>query len=174
MAGVSATVNGVAAPLYSIAPGQITLQVPYETALGTAVLAIDNNGHIAWYEFPVATAAPGIFATSTRQLTPAATASAGRTITAFITGEGDVTPTLATGATPARSTTLARLPRPRLPVVVTVGGQQASVRFTGITSGTAGVSQVNFTVPDGIAPGPQAVVVSVGGVPSLPVTLTIQ
>jgi len=29
-AGVSATVNGVAAPLYYVSPGQINLQVPYE------------------------------------------------------------------------------------------------------------------------------------------------
>ncbi|HXJ42190.1 MAG TPA: hypothetical protein VNH18_23125, partial [Bryobacteraceae bacterium] len=122
----------------------------------------------------VATTAPGIFASSSRQLVPSATASPGQTITTFITGEGDVTPTLATGDTPSKGTAFARLPRPRLPVVVTVGGIQASVRFTGITPGIAGVTQINFTVPDGIPAGVQPVVISVGGVPAPPVNVTIQ
>ena len=174
LAGVSATVNGVAAPLYAVAPDRVDIQVPYETALGTAVLAINNNGQLTWQEFPVATVAPGIFATSNRFLTPVSIASSGQTITAYITGDGDVTPTLTTGDTPAQGTSVARLPRPRLPVAVAVGGVQAVVRFIGITPGTAGVTQINVTVPDGIAPGIQPVVVSVGGVNSPFVNLTVQ
>src|SRR5262249_27627458 len=61
MSGVSATVNGVSAPLYFISPGQINLQIPYETGAGTAVLAINNNGQVATFAFPVAVAAPGLF-----------------------------------------------------------------------------------------------------------------
>ena len=172
--GVSVTVNGVSAPLYSVAPDRLEIQVPYETALGTAVLAVNRNGQIAWQEFPVATTAPGIFATSSRFLTPTAVASPGQTLSAYITGDGDVSPTLATGDTPAQGTIVTRLPRPRLPVSVTVGGIQAFVRFIGITPGVAGVTQLNFTVPDSVPPGTQPVVVSVGGVNSPPVNLQVQ
>jgi len=59
-------------------------------------------------------------------------------------------------------------------VSVTVGGIQAFVRFVGITPGVAGVTQLNFTVPDSVPPGTQPVVVSVGGVNSPPVNLQVQ
>jgi hypothetical protein len=77
LAGVSATVNGIAAPLISVAPDSIVFQVPYETAPGSAVLAINNNGTIAWQEFPVAIAAPGIFASQTSHLLPVSSAVPG-------------------------------------------------------------------------------------------------
>ena len=85
-----------------------------------------------------------------------------------------MTPTLTTGDTPAQGTSVTRLPRPRLPVSVTVAGVQAVVRFIGITPGTAGVTQINFTVPAALAPGVLPVVVSVGGVASPFVNLTVQ
>ena len=47
MAGVSATVNGIAAPLYYVSPLQLNIQIPYETATGTALLAVSNNGQVA-------------------------------------------------------------------------------------------------------------------------------
>src|SRR5579875_2698258 len=58
LGGVSATVNGITAPLYSIAPDTVAIQIPYETGLGDAVLGINNNGRIASYLFPVQAAAP--------------------------------------------------------------------------------------------------------------------
>ena len=47
MDGVAATVNGEAAPLYYVSPGQFNIQIPYETAIGTATLEIDNNGQVS-------------------------------------------------------------------------------------------------------------------------------
>lgn len=44
LAGVSASVNGVPAPLYFVSTGQINIQVPYETGAGNAVLGVNNNG----------------------------------------------------------------------------------------------------------------------------------
>jgi uncharacterized protein (TIGR03437 family) len=45
MAGVGAAVNGVAAPLYYVFPGQLNLQIPYETAVnGTATLQSTTTG----------------------------------------------------------------------------------------------------------------------------------
>ena len=173
--GVSATVNGIAAPLYSVDLAQVNIQVPYETPPGTAVLAINNNGRIAWQEFPVAIAAPGIFATADGFLAPGSSAQAGDTIALYCTGAGDLTPSVATGngSGPGQTVTLSQIPHPRLPVTVTVGGTQAPVLFRGSPQGTAGITQVNFTIPPGTPGGVQPVVVTVGGLSSPPVNLTI-
>jgi len=60
---VSVKVNGVAAPLYYVSPGQINFQVPWATpTTGTVNVAVLFNGgssNIA--AVPVATAAPGLF-----------------------------------------------------------------------------------------------------------------
>jgi uncharacterized protein (TIGR03437 family) len=168
LAGVSATVNGVTAPLYFVSPGQINLQIPYEAGAGPAVLGIDNNGKVTAFPIRIAAAAPGIFADSSRNLVPSASAYPGQIITMFITGDGDVTPTLATGATP-----LSKYPKPRLPLSVTVGGVPATLWFYGIPRGLSGVTQINFEVPQDAPPGPQPVVVTVGGAVGQSVTLNV-
>ena len=164
LAGVSATVNGITAPLYSVAPGLITLQIPYETPAGLAVLGIDNGGQIASYLLPVAISAPGFFTTRGNLLTPTATARPSQVVTAFITGEGDITPFLATGASPANSTSTGNLPVPRLPITVTVAGLRAAIQFAGIAPGLVGVTQINFTIPANAPLGVQTVAVSLGGI----------
>jgi uncharacterized protein (TIGR03437 family) len=164
IAGVSATVNGVSAPLYYVSPGQINVQVPYETGTGLAILGVNNNGQVASFPFTVAPAAPGLFTAPDGTISPSGTARQGQTAVAFITGDGDTTTFLITGASPPSGTTTARLPRPRLPVTVTVGGLAATVSFAGTPIGLTGVSQVNFTVPAATPLGLQPVVISVGGV----------
>src|SRR6202035_2041484 len=61
MSGVSATINGVSAPLYSISPSLLNIQIPYEIGAGPAVLGVNNNGKVSSYLFQVAPSAPGIF-----------------------------------------------------------------------------------------------------------------
>jgi len=174
LAGVSATVNGVSAPLYFVSPGQIDLQIPYETGLGAAILAINNLGLVAYFPVQVAVAAPGIFNVfydaSTKQYNAAAPGDA---VEMFITGDGDVAPSLATGATPPATTAIANLPAPRQPLSLAVGGVAVTPLFVGIPSGLAGVTQIDFTVPAALPAGPQPVVVTVGGVASPAVNLKI-
>ncbi len=175
MGTVSATVNGVSAPLDFISPGQFNIQIPYETGAGTAVLGLNNNGKVASFTFPVQAAAPGLwphFLNLSGQVTT--TAKTGDILVTFVTGEGDVVPALADGATPAPATAAKDLPAPRLPLTVTVGGVPATVQFAGIPSGVAGVTQINFTVPAKAPSGPQPVVVTVGTVSSTQVSLTVQ
>ena len=173
LAGVSPTVNGVSAPLYYVSPGQINVQVPYETGSGLAVLGVNNNGQVASFPFPVAPATPGLFTAADGSLTPSATARQGQTATAYITGDGDTTTFLITGASPPSGTTTAKLPRPKLPVTVTVGGLAATVSFAGVPIGLVGISQVNFTVPAAAPLGVQPAVVSVGGVKTQTGRLTV-
>jgi uncharacterized protein (TIGR03437 family) len=171
--GVTATVNGVSAPLYFVSPGQINVQVPYEAGAGLALLGVNNNGQVASFPFTVAAAAPGLFTAADGSLVPSSTAKRGQTAVAFITGDGDTNTFLITGASPPAGTATAKLPRPRLAVTATVGGVAATVSFAGTPPGLAGVSQVNFTIPTTAALGVQPVVISVGGVKSQTGHLTV-
>jgi uncharacterized protein (TIGR03437 family) len=164
-AGVSATVNGIAAPVVFVSPTQLNIQIPYEAATGPAVVGVNNNGQIAGYQFNITPSAPGIFATPQPKLT------AGGTATIYLTGAGEVATLIATGSWPASATSL---PKPSLPLSVTVGGVPAFLQSYGLTSGYLGMTQVSFTVPASLTPGTYPVVVTVGGVSSPSVSLTVQ
>jgi uncharacterized protein (TIGR03437 family) len=171
--GTSATVNGVPAPMYFVSPGQINAQIPYETGAGPAVLGVNNNGQVAFFPFTVSPSGPGIFTDVKGALVPSSTAKRGDTLLAFITGEGQVFSTLASGATPFAGTPLSLLPAPTFRVAVTVGGVPAQIAFAGIPSGLVGATQINFIVPGEAPTGVQLVVVTIGGVASSPATVTI-
>jgi uncharacterized protein (TIGR03437 family) len=172
LGGVSATVNGVSAPLYYVSPSQVNVQIPYEAGIGPAVLGVNNGGQVANFPFNVAPSAPGIFTAADGSLTPAAV-RLGATVTAYMTGDGDTTTFLITGTGPAVGTSNSRLPRPKLPVTVTLGGVNAAVTFAGTPVGMAGISQVNFTVPTTAPVGAQSVIITVGGVRSQTARLTV-
>jgi uncharacterized protein (TIGR03437 family) len=175
ISGVSATINGTAAPLLYVSSAQINLQVPYEVGSGPAVLSIDNNGQIAGFAFNIAPSAPGVFADSNGNLVPAATASQGGVIALYATGIGELQNSLiASGQTPASDTPLFELPMAALPLSVSVGGAPAFIQYAAISPGLVGTLQVNFTVPGSIPPGKQPVVITVGGVSSPPVYITVQ
>jgi uncharacterized protein (TIGR03437 family) len=172
--GVAVLVNGIAAPLYYVSPSQLNVQIPYETAANnSAVLSVNNNGHVTTQSFQVAAAAPGIFTSSNGALVPTPSAAIGQEIALYVTGVGAVLPAISDGAAPAASTALADLPRPAQPTTVTIGPAQASIDFIGIPAGLVGVTQINVQVPNGISSGVQPVVVTVGGVASAPATVTI-
>ncbi len=171
--GVSATINGVAAPLYYVSPTQLNIQIPYEIGSGPAILGVTNSGSVAYFAFSVASSGPGIFTDANQALVPISTAKRGDTLLAFLTGEGEVSPTISTGATPFSATPLGLLPQPVAGLSATVGGVAAQVAFAGVPSGLAGVTQVNFVVPNAIALGPQPVVITVGGIASSPATINV-
>jgi len=174
LAGSSAKINGVPAPYYYASNGQLNIQIPYETAPGLAVLTVTGvYGQTFNYSFNVQPSAPGIFTGPGNTAVPFASGSRGGTYTLFITGEGQVTPALATGGTPDPSTPYTNLPHPVLPVSMTIGGENTPIAFIGIPSGLAGVTQVNFTVPRDAPLGTQPVVVTVGNVASPPVNFTV-
>jgi uncharacterized protein (TIGR03437 family) len=171
---MTVTVNGVVAPLYYSSPGQLNLQIPFTTPAGTnATLTVNNYGQTASVQIPISMAAPGIFADQNNALVPLASASVGQTIPLFLTGGGGVSPALSTGATPSSHTGLSALPRLQQNVAVTVGGVSAPIQFSGVAPGLVAVVQINFQVPNGVPPGPQPVVVTVGDASSPPVTLNV-
>jgi uncharacterized protein (TIGR03437 family) len=174
LGGVSATVNGIAAPLLYVSPTQLNIQIPYETAIGTALLAVSNNGLVATNSFTVSASAPGLFTQNQSGTGPiAATSSGGRgqQFALYVTGAGEVSPPIANGVVPTGS----QVPAPLLPVSVTVGGVAATLDYVGLPSWSVGTLQVNFTVPPNAPLGPQPVVVTVGTASSpVAVTFTVQ
>ena len=117
LSGVSATINGVAAPLYYVSPGQLNIQVPYQTPLNTNVqLTLNNNGQTSSSSLRLAAAAPGIFADQSGSAVPDATAIRGQVVTLYITGAGAVSPAVTTGAAPAAGTPVAISPSPPRPL----------------------------------------------------------
>jgi uncharacterized protein (TIGR03437 family) len=175
MAGFEAAVNGYPAPLYYVSPNQVNIQIPYETTIGPeADLNVGNPWDSVDYYFTVSAAAPGIFTFPDGSLNPSRTGSAGQEVFLYITGEGQVHPALADGASPAPGTPVASLPKPRQSYSMTVGGIPATIDFIGIPVGLVGVTQINFTIPANVPAGPQPVVVTVGTAASPPATITVQ
>ena len=169
LAGFEATVNGVPAPLYYVSPNQVNLQIPYETQPGPATLTVGNPYENVDYKFTVAPAGPGIFTFQDGSINPSRSAGRGQTVTLFITGEGQVTPSVKTGSAPSGS----RIPQPRQTVTVMVGGVTVTPTFVGIPSWSVGVTQINFTMPATVPAGVQPVIVTVGAVSSQPATITV-
>jgi len=57
---------------------------------------------------------------------------------------------------------------------VTIGNKDAPVSFSGLTPGLPGLYQINVTVPAGLTPGNQPVVVTIGGQSSKASNLPVQ
>ncbi len=173
LGGVSATVNGLAAPVLSISPTQLVIQIPYEAGAGPAVLGVNNNGQIAGFQFQMAPSAPAIYDDGNGNLAPSSTAKRGASASVLFNGAGDVPFNALFG--PLDTAFLPELNyQPILPVSVTVGGVQAFLTANALSTSVLGETQVNFTVPASLTPGVQPVIVTVGGVASQAVNLTVQ
>jgi uncharacterized protein (TIGR03437 family) len=142
LAGISATINGAAAPLYYVSPGQVNLQIPDQLQAGPAVLVLTSNGQTAMANFTLGAAAPAIFTNASGSVVPFTSAKRGDVITLYVTGSA------------------------LLPVAVTVGGVPALLTYAGTPTGLQGVVQVNYQVPSQAGLGSQPVVVTAGGVSS--------
>jgi uncharacterized protein (TIGR03437 family) len=168
--------TGWAVPLYYVGPNQVNIQIPYE-ASGPVDLSLGNPYQLTDYFFSVSPIAPGIFTflDGSKATNPNRTAKAGQATFLYITGEGQVTPSLADGTSPSADTPLAQLPKPTEAVTVTVGGiASPQITFVGIPSGLVGVTQINFVVPSNVPSGLQPVVVTVGTVSTPAAYITIQ
>lgn len=178
MKGFQATINGIAAPLWFVSDKQANVQIPYETEPGTARLVIANGQQTATFTFTVAATAPGIFLNYAPGVAPGTALAFGSTARGqagwlYITGDGAVSPAIASGATPSADTPLSNLPKPVANVSMSIGGKTAQILFAGIPNGDIGVTQINFMVPADAALGPQQLIVTVGGVASAATTFTV-
>jgi uncharacterized protein (TIGR03437 family) len=174
LGGVSATVNGIAAPVLYVSPGQVNIQIPFEVGAGPAVVGLNNSGQIAGFQFDMAPAAPGIFADGDGMVSPQASVEKGKLASLFLTGGGDVTPALTTGFSTSPTSSFAGGPKPALPLSITVGGILVFVQTAAVAPGQIGMMQVNYILPPSVPTGKQSLVVTIGGVASAPVGIMVQ
>jgi uncharacterized protein (TIGR03437 family) len=174
LANVSVTVNGRPAPLSFVSSGQINLVVPYATTEPFATFQVSNNGaksnQVTVYTnlnapgiftltnnggtFPPAVGPAAVLHVDYSLVTPGNPAKAGETLQLYLTGLGAVSPAVADGAA-APSNTLSRVINPVFIDIFDQNGvdSPAIVTFAGLAPGFAGLYQVNFTVPSGVASG---------------------
>jgi uncharacterized protein (TIGR03437 family) len=176
-AGVSVTIAGVNAPLYYASPGQLNVQIPYETPVNqTSLLTVNYNGRATTTILTVAAAAPGVFTDTNGAIVPSQTVPRGGVLVLYLTGAGAVSPAIRTGWAPADGTPVALLPVPTQATGVSIGGipvAAADIQFAGIPTALVGVVQINLRVPSTAPLGVQPVVVTIGGIPGAPATVTI-
>ena len=182
---VSATVNGQAAFVNFVSPGQVNLQVPGNVPSGTAIPVILNydgkaSSPVTFIIQPLAGGllAPALFKVDGKQYVAAvhsktgafvsngtiagvvaAPAAPGETLVMYGTGFGAVTPISAVVAGKVAQGVSAL----STAVQFTVGGAQAEVGYAGLAPGLVGVYQFNVTVPANAANGDLAVAVTLGG-----------
>jgi endo-1,4-beta-xylanase len=178
LAGVQVFFDGIPAPLIYAQAGQVSVVVPYQVAGKQQTTVQYQFGGVAsnTVALTVAASAPGIFSANSSGSGSGAILNqdnsvntdtnperSGNIMQIFATGGGTVAGGAANGAlAPGVSTQT-------LPVSVTIGGLEAPVAYAGSAPGLLnGLLQVNIVVPAGLNPGPQDVIVKVGGVPSQP------
>ena len=166
LAGVSITVNGIPAPIFSVAyangEDQISFQVPYETPTGAAaadVQVFDYDQLEATITVDSFTEDPGIFtydgnyavaqASDGSLIGPENPAIPGDVIVLYTTGLGPLTLTLPDGLG-APDNPLAYT---QDPFEVLVAGESAPVFFSGLAPGFVGLYQINLTLPGDLPPG---------------------
>ena len=187
---VTGRLGTFALPLVFVSPGQVNFQVPWELGnAGSAALTISVGGiSSAPQTVSLASAAPGIFTSGGTQgvilianssflagpageFPSARPAQRGETISIFATGLGAVTNRPGSGAAAPADPLAMTLNLP----VVTIGGADAEVTFSGLAPGFAGLYQVNVKVPATTPSGDRiALVMSLLGRDSNTVTLAVQ
>lgn len=167
--GVQVFMNGIAAPIAYVSPTQISVIVPYLTAAdGVVQIYVDNNGSTSNLvsEFTGLTSA-GVFTEPAGGLGYAAAlhadnavisakspAQTGETVELYLTGLGAVKPPVSDGARAPSDPPSATTSLPQIFLLDAAGNyQQATVTFSGLAPGYAGLYQVNFTIPSGLASG---------------------
>ena len=151
LAGARVRVQGQDAPLYYASPAQLNVQFPAELAAGTmAEVAISvGDKTLAAGQVPVIAATPVIRAAVSRM----------GFVEIYATGLGALEETIATGA-PAP---LDRLIRTRATPIVRIGGQEATLQFSGLAPGWVALYQVNAMVPANLPPGPTEIELEIAG-----------
>ena len=165
LAGASVLVNGSSIPLLYVSPGQINAQLPFDLPPGeAATLQVSSVTSLSRPEtLRVEAAAPGVFAVLATGRRP------GDTISIFAAGLGAVSPPLPAGT----AAPLTPLSRTLTTPAVSIAGQSAEVRFSGLAPLFAGLYQIDAVIPTGLASGPAEVVIKMGDRPSNAASFTI-
>ena len=164
-------IDGIAAPLYYVSATQLAAIVPY-AAIGFsfATIQVNNNGTLSHTVTEYVTpGTPGVFTypadgiglsaaehADGSLITEHSPAQPGESISVYLTGLGQVFPPLTADGQPGSSTTLNQTVNSITAFIdnLTSGSAtQASVLYSGLAPGYAGLYQLNLTVPSGLTVG---------------------
>ena len=181
LAATQVLINGQPIPLDYVSPAQINAQVPLETPANTPLtIAVVNTGKQSnSAALNALSAAPGVFTYGQNQAvvqnqngstnSPTNPAHLGDIVVAYLTGGGPVNasgPWVTGGASPSGISPVTSS------YSITVGGQQASSFYLGLTPGFVGLYQANFQVPQ-LSPENYPIQVTVNGVQGNGPTISI-
>lgn len=174
LAGTRVRVNGVLAPLFFVAPGQVNFLVPAGVQSGSAVIEIlAGDNVLSRGTINLASAAASLFTSNaTGAGAPAAVATKdGVSFTNVGNPDGTANPLdagdyLVLFGTGFRKAALSA-------VRITIGGREAPALFAGSQGGLAGLDQINTQVPVGLS-GIVDLVVTVNGRPANKVTIRVK
>jgi len=172
--GVSATVNGKAAYVYYVSPGQVNILSPPDAMSGPVQVVVNNNGASASFTAQAAVLSPSFFVFSDRQHVAAvhldgtlvgpasfsvpgytfSPAKPGETISVYANGFGPTSTPVVSGSI-LQSGTLS--PQP----AIKIGGMTAKVQFAGLVS--PGLFQFNVVIPPGLPDGDQSITATFSG-----------
>ena len=178
LAGTRVLFNGIPAPMIYTWETQASALVPYNLSGNIVGVQIEYQGAKSDpIAVSVAPSAPGLFTLDSTGKGQAAAfnedgslntesrpARVGTIVSLYATGEGQTSPAGVDGkpATPP-------LPKPLLPVQVTIDGKPAEVTYAGGAPGlVAGLMQINARIPTDAQVGTVPVVITVGSASSQP------
>jgi uncharacterized protein (TIGR03437 family) len=162
LGGVSVSVNGTAAPVYSVSSTQISAIVPFAVTGSTATIVVTVNGTKSnSVVVPLAATSPGVFSIPANGFSSAAAlhgnysvisatnpATQGEIISMYLTGLGATKPAVADGAAAPGKAPLATITGG---LAIYVGGVQVpanQIYYAGLAPTLAGLYQVNFMIPN--------------------------
>jgi uncharacterized protein (TIGR03437 family) len=195
LGGVSVTIDGKSAYLWYVSPTQINLQVPDDAANGSVPVAVSTANGMATATVTLARFAPSFNLLDTKHIAgiiirsdgsgaygggtydiigptgsslgyPTVAAKAGDIVELFGVGFGPTNPTVPAGAAYVGSAPTTN------PVTLSIGNKSVSPSFAGETS--AGLYQLNVTIPTGLGSGDVSLQASVGGVQTPVVMISLQ
>lgn len=183
LGGVQVMINGRAAPVYAVSPGQVSAILPYATTEALAAIQVVNNGSksnsVTLY---TNSSAPGVFTLSASGTGPAAVLHSdfsvvtsanpsrkGETVSVFLTGLGAVDRPVADGAAGPSSPLSNVVSDP----MVFIDDREAAVSFAGLAPGFAGLYQINVQVPESAGPGDVLIAIDTPEAETLQATMNV-
>ena len=160
LGGVQVLINSRPAPIYAVSSGQVSAIVPYETTGSVAQIQVINNQSSSNTVTELVNATtPGLFTIPAGGIgyaaaehadgslvSPSHPAQVGETIAVYVTGLGDVLPSIADGAPGVSSSTTNT-------ITASVNNKAATVAYAGLAPTLVGLYQVNVQIPTGVAAG---------------------
>ena len=162
LSGVSVTINGMPAPLFFVSPLQINAQVPFAT-VGTSAVIVVTNGGVASnvVSVPLGPTSPGVFSFDLNGLgagiivdsftfQPISAdnpASEDQFVSIFLTGLGNVNPTVADGTVAPGAEPFARATDQNIQVLFGFEAIAGEIQYSGAAPGFVGLYQINVKVP---------------------------